>query len=128
MVDVAVVHNGIIGNYQQLREELTSGSHTFKSDTDTEIILHLIEEALRNGQDPESSVRTAVQRLEGSYALSVVIKGTDAIFAARNDSPLVFALADNATFLASDVPEFREFTDRVVYLDDGEFARLDAKG
>ncbi|WP_276272996.1 glutamine--fructose-6-phosphate transaminase (isomerizing) [Haloarcula litorea] len=126
--DVAVVHNGIIENYQRLRDELVGAGHTFTSDTDTEVVPHLIEDALEAGHDPEAAVREAVSRLEGSYAIAAVVAGTEAVFAARNDSPLVLGIDDGATYLASDVPAFRDFTDRVVYLADGEFARLDGDG
>ncbi|MDZ7746829.1 MAG: glutamine--fructose-6-phosphate transaminase (isomerizing) [Halobacteriales archaeon] len=124
--DVAVVHNGIIENYQELRDELAA-DHTFQSDTDTEVIPHLIEDALAD-HDPEAAVRTVLDRLEGSFAIAVVIAGSDAIFAARQDSPLVLGIGDDATYLASDVPAFRVHTDRVVYLDDGQFVRLDDDG
>ncbi|RKS84113.1 glutamine--fructose-6-phosphate transaminase [Haloarcula quadrata] len=126
--DVAVVHNGIIENYQSLRDELVSAGHTFTSDTDTEVVPHLIEDALEAGADPEEAVREAVDRLEGSYAVAVVVAGCDSVFAARNDSPLVLGIDDDATYLASDVPAFRDFTDKVVYLADGEFARLNGAG
>ncbi len=126
--DVAVVHNGIIENYQTLRDELGAAGHSFQSDTDTEVVPHLIEDELAAGSSPETAFRAAVARLEGSYALACVVAGTERVLVARNDSPLVLGLADDATFLASDVPAFREFTDRVVYLEDGEFAELDADG
>jgi glucosamine--fructose-6-phosphate aminotransferase (isomerizing) len=122
---VAVVHNGIIENYQSIRDELATAGHTFTSDTDTEVVPHLVEEALADGHDPEGAVREAVDRVEGSYAVAAVVAGTDAVFAARNDSPLVLGVGSEALYLASDVPAFRDYTDRVVYLDDGEFARLD---
>ena len=125
---VAVVHNGIIENYQAVRDDLATDGHTFESDTDTEVIPHLIEAELDAGADPEAAFRAAIDRVEGSYAVAAVVAGADAVFAARNDSPLVLGIADGATFLASDVPAFREYTDRVVYLDDGEFARLDDEG
>ncbi|QCC51692.1 glutamine--fructose-6-phosphate transaminase (isomerizing) [Halapricum salinum] len=126
--DVAVVHNGIIENYQELRDELASAGHTFRSDTDTEVVPHLVEDELRGGADPEAAVRAALSRLEGSYAVAVVIAGVERIFAARNDSPLVLGISDDAYYLASDVPAFRDHTDRVVYMNDGEFAALDAGG
>jgi len=126
--EIAVVHNGIIENYQALRDELSTAGHEFRSDTDTEVVPHLIEDALADGADPEEAVREAIARLEGSYAVSVVMSGVDRIFAARNDSPLVLGIDDEAYYLASDVPAFRDHTDRVVYLDDGEFAVLDADG
>jgi glucosamine--fructose-6-phosphate aminotransferase (isomerizing) len=123
---VAVVHNGIIENYQTLRDELTDAGYRFESETDTEVVPHLIAQELERGKEPEAAVRSAVARLEGSYALGVVVAGADAVFATRQDSPLVLGLADEATYLASDVPAFREHTDQVVYLEDGEFARLEA--
>jgi len=131
--DVAVVHNGIIENYQSLRDELATAGHTFKSDTDTEVVPHLVEDALADGLDNEAAVREAISRLEGSYAVAVVVSGDDTIYTARNDSPLVLGIDDEgegtpAYYLASDVPAFRDFTDRVVYLADGEFATLSADG
>ena len=126
--DVAVVHNGIIENYQTLRDGLATSGHTFRSDTDTEVVPHLVEDALADGLDPEAAVRDALSRIEGSYAVAVVVAGVDAVFAARYDSPLVLGIEDDAYYLASDVPAFRDFTDRVVYLADGEFARLDNEG
>jgi len=126
--DVAVVHNGIIENYQELRDELASAGHTFRSDTDTEVVPHLVEDELRGGADPEAAVRAAVQRIEGSYAVAVVIAGVEQIFAARNDSPLVLGISDDAYYLASDVPAFRDHTDRVVYMGDEEFVTLAPAG
>ncbi len=131
--DVAVVHNGIIENYQSIRDELSTAGHAFTSDTDTEVVPHLIEDALADGRDPEGAFREALARLEGSYAIAAVIAGETAVFAARNDSPLVLGVGTDSgddhqsdgLYLASDVPAFREHTDRVVYLDDGEFVRLD---
>ena len=125
---VAVVHNGIIENYQELRDELSASGHEFASDTDTEVVPHLVEAALEPGGNPETAFRDAVARLEGSFALACIVEGAEAVFVARNDSPLVLGIDDGATYLASDVPAFRKFTDRVVYLEDGEFARLTADG
>ncbi|PSQ32019.1 glutamine--fructose-6-phosphate transaminase (isomerizing) [Halobacteriales archaeon SW_6_65_46] len=124
--EVAVVHNGIIENYQTLRDELAA-DHAFESDTDTEVIPHLIETLLTD-HDPETAVRRTLDRLEGSFAIAVAIADTGAIFAARQDSPLVLGVDDDATYVASDVPAFREHTDRVVYLDDGQLVRLDDDG
>src|SRR6056297_1730201 len=126
--EVAVVHNGIIENYQTLRDQLSTSGHEFRSDTDTEVVPHLIEDELADGTAPEDAVRNAVARLEGSFAIAAVVAGEDAIFVARNDSPLVLGISDDAYYLASDVPAFRDHTDRVVYMDDGEFAAIDADG
>ena len=125
---VAVVHNGIIENYQELRDELAAAGHTFESDTDTEVVPHLIESGLESGADPETAFRAAIDRLEGSFAIACLVAGATSVFVARNDSPLVLGLAEDATYLASDVPAFREYTDQVVYLDDGEFAELSSDG
>jgi glucosamine--fructose-6-phosphate aminotransferase (isomerizing) len=125
---VAVVHNGIIENYQTLKDELRNEGVSFESDTDTEVVPKLIALALDDGADPETAVRRAVARLEGSYAISVTMAGDDRIFAARNDSPLVLGVGDGAYYLASDVPAFLEHTRDVVYLNDGEFAVLSADG
>jgi len=125
---VAVVHNGIIENYRALRDELEAEGVTFASETDTEVVPHLVARALRRGNDPEAAVRAAADRLEGSYALAVVVAGTDALFAVRHDSPLVLGVGEGERFVASDVPAFLERTRDVAYLDDDEFVRLDADG
>ena len=125
---VAVVHNGIIENYQSLRDQLTESGHTFESDTDTEVIPHLIETALADGADQEEAFRQAVRQLEGSYAVAAVFEGSETIYAARHESPLVLGLGTDGYFLASDVPAFIEYTDRVVYLEDDQFARIDSSG
>ncbi|WP_247005005.1 glutamine--fructose-6-phosphate transaminase (isomerizing) [Halosolutus gelatinilyticus] len=122
---VAVVHNGIIDNYQELRDELTASGHEFRSETDTEVVPHLIESFLDNGANPEEAFRSAIDRISGSYAIAAVFDETETVYAVRNQSPLVLGLGDDGTYLASDVPAFIEYTDRVVYLDDGEFARLE---
>ncbi|ELY45367.1 glutamine--fructose-6-phosphate transaminase (isomerizing) [Natronorubrum sulfidifaciens] len=125
---VAVVHNGIIENYQALRDELTAAGVEFASDTDTEVVPHLIASHLAAGDDPERAFRRAVDRIEGSYAIAAVFAGEDAIYGVRNESPLVLGLGDDASYLASDVPAFIDHTDRVVYLEDGEFVRLGPDG
>ncbi|WP_137284505.1 glutamine--fructose-6-phosphate transaminase (isomerizing) [Halorussus salinisoli] len=122
---VAVVHNGIVENYADLRAELTDRGHEFDSDTDTEVVPHLVEEELADGATFEEAFRAAVTRLEGSYALAAVAEDSAAILATRHDSPLVVGVGDDAAYLASDVPAFLDYTDRVVYLEDDEFARLE---
>ncbi|MFC7068788.1 glutamine--fructose-6-phosphate transaminase (isomerizing) [Halobaculum lipolyticum] len=121
---VAVVHNGIIENYADLRAELSAAGHLFTSETDTEVVPHLIEDGLAAGLDAEAAFRRAIDRLEGSYAIAVVVDGTDAVFATRRGSPLVLGVDGDRRFLASDVPSFLEFTSRVVYLEDGDVVRL----
>ncbi len=125
---VAVVHNGIIENYQELHAELEAEGHHFESETDTEVIPHLIEGALGQGADREQAFRRAVHQLEGSYAVAAVFGDDETIYAARHESPLVVGIGDGGHYLASDVPAFIEYTDRVVYLEDNQFVRLTSSG
>ncbi len=119
----AVVHNGIIENFQALKDELTSKGHIFISDTDTEVLAHLCEDCY-NG-DLERAVREALLRVEGSYALAVISDNEpDVIIAARKDSPLIVGLGDGENFLASDIPAIRKYTNKVMYINDGEIVRL----
>lgn len=118
---VAVVHNGIIENYLELREKLKSAGHRFSSQTDTEVVAHLIEEYLRQGRDPLSAFKNAVHLLKGSYALAVIIADApDKVFFARKNSPLVIGVGEDKVFLASDIPAFLEYTRNVIPLQDGE--------
>lgn len=123
---LAVVHNGIIENYAELRRELLAVGHEFASETDTEVIAHLIEHELAaQPADVASAVRRAARRLTGAYAIAVISQDApDTIFVARKDSPLVIGLGDGENFLASDIPAVMRFTRRVVLLEDGDFATL----
>jgi len=125
---VAVVHNGIIENYQRLRDDLEADGVTFTSDTDTEVVPHLIGRFLADGVDPETAFRRTVDRLEGSYALVATVAGDPRLFGTRQDSPLVLGVGDGAYYLASDVPAFLGRTRDVVYLDNGETVVVDANG
>ncbi|MFD1514141.1 glutamine--fructose-6-phosphate transaminase (isomerizing) [Halomarina rubra] len=125
---VAVVHNGIIDNYDHLRTQLEATGHRFESETDTEVVPHLIEAELAEGADPEAAFRSAVAQLSGSYAIACLIDGDETVYAARQGSPLVLGEADDQYFLASDVPAFREYTDQVVYLEDGDIVTVDTEG
>jgi glucosamine--fructose-6-phosphate aminotransferase (isomerizing) len=125
---VAVVHNGVIDNYDELRETLAEQDHEFTSDTDTEVVPHLVEYYLDQGLSPEPAFRQAIRQLEGSYAIAALVEGADAVFAARSGSPLVVGLDDDEYFLASDVPAFLEETDRVTYLEDGDLAVMSEDG
>ena len=120
---IALVHNGIIENYAELREELLKKGHRFSSDTDTEVVAHLIEEEFREKGNFFEAFLSAVRRLKGSYAIAVItVYETETIFAARKDSPLVLGLGDGENFVASDVPAFLQYTNRVIFLDDFEVA------
>jgi glucosamine--fructose-6-phosphate aminotransferase (isomerizing) len=139
---LAVVHNGIIENYAELRRELLVAGHHFTSETDTEVLAHLIESYLparpteaagamtQSGLDAESfsdAVRAALHRVTGSYAIAVVSQEVpDAIFVARKDSPLIIGLGDGENFLASDIPAVMHYTRCVLLLEDGDFATLSA--
>lgn len=125
--NIAVVHNGIIENYQALREWLSERGHELRSETDTEVVPHLIEEYYDG--DLVAAVRKAVRKLHGSYALAVVCAAEpDKIVAVRKDSPLVIGLGEGENFLASDIPAILAHTRRTYILDDGEMAVLTAFG
>jgi glucosamine--fructose-6-phosphate aminotransferase (isomerizing) len=116
--DVAVVHNGIIENYESLRRELAAKGHEFTSDTDTEVIPHLIDQYLDAAATPEAAFRRAVRDLDGTYAIAALVDGEEAVYATRQGSPLVLGLEDDEWYLASDVPAFLDHTNEVVYLED----------
>ncbi len=120
---IVVVHNGIIENYHSLREELKKKGHTFTSQTDTEVLAHLIEEHYRG--DLVAAVRAALAQVEGSYALGVIcVDHPDMLVAARCQSPLVLGIQDSASFMASDIPALLPYTNEVLFLEDNEFAIL----
>ena len=124
---IAVVHNGIIENHSALRRELISKGHTFKSDTDTEVIPHLIEEALQDGNDFRSAFLSALKLLQGAYGVvAVSADQPDLILAARQGSPLVLGVGEDETLVASDAAALVAHTRRVIYLNDGEAASLRA--
>ena len=126
---IVVVHNGIIENYLTLKKSLEKQGHTFKSETDTEIIAHLIQSYLFKRNSFEQSVRKALKKVKGAYAIVVICEdepGT--LIAARNESPLVLGLGEKEWFIASDIPAFLPYTRKAVFLDDGEFVVLTEKG
>ncbi|MCY0895928.1 MAG: glutamine--fructose-6-phosphate transaminase (isomerizing) [Alicyclobacillaceae bacterium] len=117
----AIVHNGIVENYLQLREELEAAGHTFRSETDTEVVAHLIEEVY-NGDLFQTMIAVG-ERIHGAYALVVLAKDhPDTIFAMRKSSPLIVGLGQEENFIASDIPAILEYTRNVYVLDDGEMA------
>jgi glucosamine--fructose-6-phosphate aminotransferase (isomerizing) len=126
---LAVVHNGIVENYAELRTELIANGHEFSSETDTEVIAHLIESFLHSNsptaEEFVAAARAAISRLTGSYAVGVVSSHLpDAVFVARKDSPLVVGLGEGENFLASDIPAVMAYTRRVILLEDGDCALL----
>jgi glucosamine--fructose-6-phosphate aminotransferase (isomerizing) len=126
---LAVVHNGIIENFAELKMELIEGGHVFRSKTDTEVIPHLIEEGLNEGLTLAEAVCEAVKRLDGSFAIAVVsVKEPDKIICARKESPLVVGLAEDSTYCASDIPAFLPLTNKAVIVEDGELVILSDAG
>ncbi|HVL47759.1 MAG TPA: glutamine--fructose-6-phosphate transaminase (isomerizing) [Candidatus Thermoplasmatota archaeon] len=126
---VAIVHNGILDNHDSLRAELRGRGHRFRSETDSEVVAHLIEENLAAGLAFEDAFVAAVRRLEGQYALAAVAAARPGVIAAaRSGAPLAIGLGTDATYLASDALPFIGFTDRVIFLEDDEIAFLDPAG
>ena len=124
---IAVVHNGIIENYLELRERLMAAGHEFRSETDTEVLPHLIE-AHYHG-DMEQAIRDALTEVRGSYAIAVVSSyDRNTLYAARKDSPLVIGLGDGENFVASDIPAVLGQTRDVIVLEDGDFAVIRCEG
>lgn len=120
-----LAHNGIIENYKELKEYLTRGGHTFRSETDTEVIAHLIEESARNISSFEEAVRCALRKIRGTYGLLILHRDEpQKLIAARNFSPLLIGIGDEEYFVASDASAVLKHTTRVIYLDDGELAVL----
>jgi len=127
--NIAVVHNGIIENFRSLREKLEKKSHKFISDTDTEVLAHLIEEKYdEKKKNLEDAVLSAVKKVKGSYAIVVACKNEpDKLVGARKESPLVIGVGDNENFIASDIPAFLKYTNRVIFLDDDEICTITKK-
>ena len=126
---VALVHNGIIENHSVLREELRSSGVVFSSETDTEVIVHLVDAALSRGASLFAAVKETVAQLEGAYAIAVVdTDHDDEIVVAREGSPLVLGVGIGETFAGSDTLALRQVTDTFVYLEDGDLARLTPAG
>jgi len=131
---IAVIHNGIIENFTELKKELEDSGHVFRSKTDTEVIAHLIEENLKKKEftskvtassDFENAVISAIERLQGSYAIAVVSTyEPNRIICVRNESPLVLGIADDAYYFASDIPAFLPLTNKVVFVENGELVTL----
>jgi len=117
--DLAIVHNGIIENYEELREKLIQEGHTFSTDTDTEIIAHLVEKYLKN--DLLSAVQKTLKLLRGSYALAIISrKDPDKIIISKWESPLIIGVGKGENFLASDVSAILNLTSKMIFLEDGQ--------
>lgn len=121
---VAVVHNGTLDEFYSLRKQLTAMGHRFTSETDTEVIAHLIEDGLKEGEDPLDAFTKAVSQLRGSYAIASIISGRNFLLLARNKSPLVIGLGNEENYCASDVAALLHKTNRFIFLEDEEIALI----
>lgn len=118
---VAVVHNGIIRNYQEIKEKLIHYGLTFVTQTDTEVIVQLISQNLKNTKSVVEAISKSVNELEGSYAIAILFKGeSDKIYAIRKEAPLVIGIGNGENFVASDIPTLSQFVDKVIRLNDNE--------
>ena len=127
--DVVVIHNGIIENYLELRHELTGKGRTFSSETDTEVIAHLIDQYLQEGLSFQEATRAALRHLSGSFALVALSeRDPETLLTAKNATPIVIGLGEEESFVASDIPALLDYTRRVLFLDDGEMAEVNRQG
>ncbi len=126
---VAVVHNGIIENFRELKEELKAAGVSFRSDTDTEVVAQLVDRELLAGKEPVAAVAAVLPRLKGAFALGFLFDGkTDLLIAARRGSPLAIGYGNGEMFLGSDAIALGPFTDRIAYLEEGDWAVLTREG
>lgn len=126
---VAVVHNGIIENFAELKAALQAKGREFASDTDTEVVAHLLDEALNDGLEPTAAFKATLDKLRGAYALCVLVGGEhEVILGARNGPPLAVGFGDGEMFLGSDGLALGPFTNRVAYLEDGDYVVIDHRG
>jgi glucosamine--fructose-6-phosphate aminotransferase (isomerizing) len=126
---IAVVHNGIIENHLELRGELEASGFTISSDTDTEIVAHLIHRETQAGHDMVTAIRRSLEQVEGAYAIAVLSEEEpNRIVVAKSASPLVIGVSKGATYCASDIPALLPYTDEMVFLEDGDIAVLEAEG
>jgi len=126
---VSVVHNGIIENYREIKEDLTAKGHRFETDTDTEAIVHLVTEEMRQGHAPAEAVRRSLGRLHGAFALAIVFAGHDDLMVgARQGSPLAIGYGTGQMYLGSDAIALAPFTDQITYLEEGDWTILTRQG
>lgn len=126
---LAVVHNGIIENFRELRDELEKSGAKFGSETDTEVVAHLVTDEMKKGKNPVEAVKAALPRLRGAFALAFLFSGEeDLLIGARRGSPLAVGYGDGEMYLGSDAIALAPFTDTISYLDDGDWAVATRKG
>ncbi|MGL6181447.1 MAG: isomerizing glutamine--fructose-6-phosphate transaminase, partial [Aestuariivirga sp.] len=123
--DVVIVHNGIIENFRPLKDELIADGHVFATQTDTEVVAHLIARERQRGKTPREAVKAVLSRLEGAFALAILFKGeSNLLIGARKGSPLAIGHGNGEMFLGSDAIALAPFTNKVTYLEDGDWAVL----
>lgn len=126
---VAVVHNGIIENYQEIKAELSGKGRVFATDTDTEVIVHLVSEFLDQGKSPRDAVAATLHRIEGAFALVIMIAGQhDVIFGARRGTPLAVGLGEGEMYLGSDAMALSHLTNKLIYLEEGDWVEVTRDG
>lgn len=125
---IAVVHNGIVENYHELKLDLIEKGHTFKSETDSEVIAHLVSDKLKNGESFKDAICDTFSALIGSNALCVLDTQTDSIGVCRNGSPVIIGTGEDSYFIGSDVTPFLQYTNKVIFLNDGDCAILSRSG
>src|SRR5471032_860090 len=126
---VAVVHNGIIENFRELRQNLIKGGAKFGSETDTEVVAHLVTDEMKKGKSPADAVAAALKQLRGAFALAFLFAGQDNLMiGARKGSPLAIGYGEGEMFLGSDAIALAPFTDRISYLEDGDWVVLTRNG
>ncbi|MEI7474293.1 MAG: glutamine--fructose-6-phosphate transaminase (isomerizing) [bacterium] len=126
---IAIVHNGIIENYKELKEDLISKGHEFVSQTDTEVLVHLLEESLKEHGTAHAAIQDTLKKVIGAFALGIIFaEEPETLYAARKSAPLIVGVGENENFIASDVPALLEYTKKIIYLDDGEIAILKKDG
>ncbi|WP_417804213.1 glutamine--fructose-6-phosphate transaminase (isomerizing) [Thalassospira lucentensis] len=122
---VAVVHNGIIENYQELKAELAAKGREFATETDTEVVVHLVSDFLDQGKSPREAVCATLHRIEGAFALVIMIAGQhDVIFGARRGTPLAVGLGDGEMYLGSDAMALSHLTNKLIYLEEGDWVEM----
>ncbi|MCL4399571.1 glutamine--fructose-6-phosphate transaminase (isomerizing) [Candidatus Parvarchaeota archaeon] len=124
--EIAVVHNGIVENWAELKESLSM--HKFRSDTDTEVIAHIVEDRLNKGGTLREAAKYAYKNIKGASSFLVMKSGSDEIVAVKHGSPLVLGLSKNGHFISSDIPSFSAYTNKVIYLHDGDLVSITKSG
>ena len=123
--EVAVVHNGIIENFLELREELEADGEVFETDTDTEAVVHLLTRSLKQGATPQEAMADAVGRLQGAFALAIIFAGhEDLMIGARRGSPLAIGYGDGEMYLGSDAMALAPLTRRIAYMEEGDWVEI----